>query len=166
MIHAYQMYMEHVYCYGNRVDGPNYERGTGFLLSRLGSLAARSWSVFLSDHALNPSQYAVLVVLAEQGGLDQRSLAHAVAVDARNLVAVLDSVASRGLVARVTDPRDRRRRLVALTASGTELVRTLAANAAAGQDDFLGALDALDQDRLNVLLQRVYDGHRRRRARE
>lgn len=140
-------------------DRPAYERGTGFLLARLGSLAARSWSAFLAGHGLTQSQYTVLTVLAERDALGQRRLAELVAVDARNLVPVLDALAARGLVARRPDPSDGRRRLVALTYQGTALVAALTADAAAGQDDFLSALAPEERRRLNDLLRRLYASH-------
>lgn len=140
-------------------DRPAYERGTGFLLSRLGSLAARSWADFLTGHDVTPGQYSVLVVLNEQGPLGQVGLARSIAVDARNLVAVLDSLGDRGLVDRTTDPADRRRRVVSLTPAGKSLVDDLAAAAARGQDDFLRALNTRERERFTDLLRRVYDSH-------
>jgi DNA-binding MarR family transcriptional regulator len=143
-------------------DRPAFERGTGFLLARLGSLAAHSWTTFLTAHGLAQSQYAVLVVLKDQGPMGQRRLAHLVAVDARNIVPVLDTLAAKGLIERRPDPADGRRRTVVLTAKGDALADTIAAEAALGQDDFLGALDNQDREHLNGLLQRLYEAHVRK----
>jgi MarR family transcriptional regulator, lower aerobic nicotinate degradation pathway regulator len=143
----------------NGSDRPAFERGTGFLLGRLGSLASRSWTTFLTARGLTQSQYSVLVVLKEQGPMGQQRLAHLVAVDARNIVLVLDTLAAKGLIKRQPDPADGRRRTVTLTADGTTLADTTAAAAASGQDDFLGALDDQDREQLNDLLQRLYDAH-------
>jgi DNA-binding MarR family transcriptional regulator len=140
-------------------DRPAFERGTGFLLGRLGSLASRSWTTFLTAHGLTQSQYSVLVVLKEQGPMGQQQLARLVAVDARNTVPVLDTLAAKGLIKRQPDPADGRRRTIILTADGTTLADTIAAVAASGQDDFLGALDDHDREHLNDLLQRLYNAH-------
>ncbi|MDL4819736.1 MarR family winged helix-turn-helix transcriptional regulator [Actinomadura opuntiae] len=136
-----------------------YERGTGFLLARMGSLAARSWTAFLAAHDLTQGQYAVLVTLDEHGPQGQRRLAGLVAVDARNIVTVLDSLAERGLVERRPDDTDRRRRIVALTAHGKALVKTIADAAAEEQDGFLRALGRTERAQLNRLLRRLYDSH-------
>jgi DNA-binding MarR family transcriptional regulator len=136
-----------------------YERGTGFLLARLGSLTARSWTAFLAAHDLTQGQYAVLVMLDEHGPQGQRRLAGLVAVDARNLVAVLDSLARRGLVERRPDEADRRRRTVALTERGKALVTAIADAAAEEQDGFLRALDPAERAQLNQLLRRLYASH-------
>jgi DNA-binding MarR family transcriptional regulator len=136
---------------------PAFERGTGFLLSRLGSLASRSWAAFLAAHDLTQSQYAVLVVLNEQGPVGQQHLAQLVAVDARNIVQVLDSLAARQLIQRQTDPADRRRRIISLDPGGIALAGILSESARADRDDFLAALGDRDRRHLNDLLQRLYD---------
>jgi DNA-binding MarR family transcriptional regulator len=138
---------------------PAFERGTGFLLSRLGSLASRSWAAFLAVHDLTQSQYAVLVVLNEQGPVGQQHLAQLIAVDARNIVQVLDSLAARELIQRQADPADRRRRIITLAPGGIALAGTLSEAAGAGRKDFLAALGDRDRQHLNDLLQRLYDSH-------
>ncbi|MET8007054.1 MarR family winged helix-turn-helix transcriptional regulator [Nonomuraea glycinis] len=144
---------------GRNADRPAYERGTGFLLARLGSLAARSWTAFLSAHDLTQSQHSVLVVLKDQGPIGQQRLARLVAMDARNIVPVLDVLAARELIRRQPDPADGRRRLVTLTAHGEALADAITDAAALTQDDFLDALDDQDRERLNDLLRQVYDAH-------
>jgi DNA-binding MarR family transcriptional regulator len=143
-----------------------FERGTGFLLARLGSLAARSWQAFLAERGLTQIQYATLTVLAESGSPSQLQLAELVAIDARNLVAVLDGLAQRGLILRETDMADRRRRNVRLTSNGVALVSELATESATVRDQFLENLSPGERRKLNVLLQRVYQAHAgRHRAR-
>jgi DNA-binding MarR family transcriptional regulator len=140
-------------------EQPKFERGTGFLLSRLGSLAGRSWQSFLADRGLTQMQYAILMVLAERGSLGQLRVAQLLAVDARNLVSVLDQLAARGLLVRAIDADDRRRRTVCLTATGGALVQDLAGDAARTRDQFLGILSARQRKQLNALLQQLYQAH-------
>ncbi|WP_248964531.1 MarR family winged helix-turn-helix transcriptional regulator [Sphaerisporangium perillae] len=120
---------------------------------------ARSWNAFLAGYELTQGQYGVLVTLKEQGLLGQRHLADLVAVDARNIVAVLDSLEAKGLVERQAHGADGRRRIVALTDKGSALIETVGAMAAAHEDDFLHALTDRERERLNALLQRIYDSH-------
>jgi DNA-binding MarR family transcriptional regulator len=140
-------------------ERPEFERGTGFLLARLGSLAARSWQAFLADRRVTQVQYATLMVLAQRGPLGQLRLARLVAVDARNLVAVLDQLAERGVIVRETDAADHRRRNVRLTPTGTALVCELAGAATASRDRFLGPLTLRQRSQLNFLLRRLYEAH-------
>ncbi|MER7756710.1 MarR family winged helix-turn-helix transcriptional regulator [Kitasatospora sp. NPDC097643] len=140
-------------------DRPAFERGTGFLLARLGSLTARSWTAFLGEHRLSQGQYAVLVALDRHGVVGQRRLAELIAVDARNLVPVLDQLVDRRLVERRPHDTDRRRRVVTLTEEGSTLVGALAVAAAEEQDRFLHALPEAEREQLNRLLQRLYAAH-------
>ncbi|MWA00675.1 winged helix DNA-binding protein [Actinomadura sp. LD22] len=80
-------------------------------------------------------------------------------MDARNIVAVLDALAGRGVVERRPDEADRRRRTIALTERGKALVTAVADAAAEEQDAFLGALDQAERTRLNLLLRRLYASH-------
>ncbi|WP_369794972.1 MarR family winged helix-turn-helix transcriptional regulator [Kitasatospora sp. NRRL B-11411] len=73
------------------------------MLARLSSLTARSWTTFLGEHRLTQGQYAVLVALDRHGDTVQRRLAELVAMDARNIVAVLDQLVDRQLVERRPD---------------------------------------------------------------
>ncbi|WP_165978050.1 MarR family winged helix-turn-helix transcriptional regulator [Actinomadura darangshiensis] len=141
------------------MDGPRYERGTGFLLARMGSLTARSWTAFLAAHDLTQGQYTVLFTLKERGSIGQGRIAELVAVDARNIVTVIDALARRGLIERRADDTDRRRRLVALTEAGTAVVQDIAAAAAQEQDVFLNPLSHAEREELNRLLTRLYETH-------
>ncbi|MFB4301854.1 MarR family winged helix-turn-helix transcriptional regulator [Actinomadura sp. NTSP31] len=141
------------------MSGIAYERGTPFLLARLGSLASRSWTAFLAGYGITQNQHAVLVVIREQGPLGQRRLAELAAMDARNIVAVLDSLTAAGLAERRPHDTDRRRRVVTLTTYGVRLIDTISEAAAHGQDHFLRSLDPAERDHLNDLLRRLYNAH-------
>jgi DNA-binding MarR family transcriptional regulator len=140
-------------------ERPAFEHGTGFLLSRLGTLAERGWSALLATHDLTPTQYVLLAILSGHETLGQGRLARRAGVDSRNLVAVLDALQHRGLVVRTVDPTDTRRRDLSLSPTGDALMQALAASAATGRDEFLGALNLDERRQLNTLLQRVYDAH-------
>jgi MarR family len=96
-----------------------FEGSVGFLLSRAGALARRSWAAMLADHALTPHQYGVLMTIAEVGPVGQQQLSGLISVDPRNIVPVVDGLAERQLLARGVDPDDRRRRILTLTWSPT-----------------------------------------------
>ena len=141
-----------------KVERPRYEEGTGFLLSRLGTMAERSWSSLLSRHGVTLAQYSALAVLEQAGPLGQGRLAELIAVDPRNIVAIVDGLADRNLAERRVDPLDGRRRQVHLTAQGRRVSRDIAHEAATTQSAFLGPLEPDEQSMLNRMLQRLYDG--------
>jgi DNA-binding MarR family transcriptional regulator len=129
------------------------------LLARLGSLTARSWTAFLNEHHLTQGQYTLMVALKQHEPASQRRLAELVAMDARNIVLILDSLAAANLIERRPDDTDRRRRIITLTEEGNNLLIMVADAAAAEQDHFLHALSGAERKRLNHLLQRLYDSH-------
>lgn len=139
-------------------ERPRFEQGTGFLLSRLGSLAERSWTALLARHGLTQAQYAALVVLGEAGELGQGRLAELITVDPRNVVAIVDGLAALGLAERHPDPSDGRRRQVRLTKRGRSLSDAIARDARTVQDDFLGTLDEHERSELNRILLHLYNG--------
>lgn len=71
---------------------------------------------------LTPVQFAALDVLRNSPGIDQASLAHAVAKDRATIGAVADRLAQKGLVTRNVSNRDKRARELKLTEKGEALV--------------------------------------------
>lgn len=137
-------------------DEAGFEAGTGFLLARLGSLSERSWSGMLREFGLTPHQHGVLLALRERGSVTQQQLVRMIAVDSRNVVAVLDGLVEQGYLERRIDEQDRRRRTLMLTRSGQGLARRLADAAARTERDFLAGLPHADQVTLNRLLRALH----------
>jgi DNA-binding MarR family transcriptional regulator len=137
---------------------PGYEEGTGFLLSRLGTLAERSWASLLSRHGVTQTQYSALVVLGQLGPLGQGRLAELITVDPRNIVSIVDGLVSDDLAERRMDPSDGRRRQIHLTAHGRRVGREIAVDASSTQSEFLDPLDEDERAALNRTLRRLYHG--------
>jgi DNA-binding MarR family transcriptional regulator len=129
-----------------------FEGSVGFLLSRAGALARRSWAAMLADHALTPHQYGVLMTIAEVGPVGQQQLSGLIGVDPRNIVPVVDGLAERQLLARGVDPDDRRRRILTLTTGGRDVVADLTRAGSELERQFLGPLSSDEQGHLQQLL--------------
>jgi DNA-binding MarR family transcriptional regulator len=125
---------------------------TGYLLYRVGALSRQRWAAMLGQFDINPSQYKVVICLAELGPLGQRELADLIAVDPRNCVPIIDSLAERGLVGREIDPSDRRRRVLGLTDHGKRLARDLTAIGDRVEADLLHPLDPTERALLRRML--------------
>jgi DNA-binding MarR family transcriptional regulator len=135
----------------------SFQDSTGYLLARVGSLSRQRWVAMLGRLDINPSQYGVVMCLAELGPLGQSHLADLIGVDPRNCVPIIDSLAGRGLVAREIDPSDRRRRVVALTKDGQRLARELTTVGDQMETDILHPLDPADQAHLRRMLLALLD---------
>lgn len=129
-----------------------FEGGTGYLLSRTGSLARRSWTRMLTDRNLTPHHYGILMTLDEAGPTGQQRLSTLIGIDPRNLVPIIDGLADRDLLARLVDPADRRRRVLTLTDSGHAMVADLSETGADIERGFLRPLGSAEQSALHQML--------------
>jgi DNA-binding MarR family transcriptional regulator len=136
----------------------SFQDSTGYLLAMVGKLSRQRWVSMLDQFDINPSQYKVLISMAELGSLCQRRLAEVIGIDPRNCVPIIDSLAQRGLVARRVDSSDRRQRVLALTKKGQQLTRDLAAIGDTIDREVLHPLSRSEQVRLRRMLVEVL-GH-------
>ncbi|HUB40489.1 MAG TPA: MarR family transcriptional regulator [Streptosporangiaceae bacterium] len=129
-----------------------FQASTWYLLAMAGSKAHHLWADMLAQLQLSPSQFKVLRALGESGPLGQHQLADLIAVDPRNAVPLIDSLAERGLLAREVDAADRRRRVLTLTARGQKLAADLSSIGLEIEDDFFSPLTAAEQQSLRQML--------------
>jgi DNA-binding MarR family transcriptional regulator len=106
-------------------------------------------------HDLTPTQWAALAKLFEAGPCSQNLLGRLTAMDAATIKGVVDRLVRRKLAATCTDPANRRRRLVNLTAAGHELVRDLTPAAHQITEETLAPLTAGEQEIFLVLLKKL-----------
>ena len=70
---------------------------------------------------LTQTQFAALAKLYEVGPCSQNHLGRLICLDAATIKGVVDRLSARGFVTALNDPKDRRRRAVALTERGREV---------------------------------------------
>jgi len=92
----------------------------GFLLARVNQIYVALHNEV--SHGETPAQAEFLLLLANSEKPDQASLARTAGVDTSTTTLVLDNLEARGLIARESDPDDRRRCVVSLTAAGRKQV--------------------------------------------
>lgn len=88
----------------------------------------------LADLNLTPDQYVALRWLVEATdaglpGLSQVEIVERMTSDPNTIAAMMRRMENAGLVARIPDPADKRRRIVSPTSSGTELFNLACARA-------------------------------------
>jgi DNA-binding MarR family transcriptional regulator len=83
----------------------------------------RHTSIFTARmvEALTQTQFAALAKLYEVGPCSQNHLGRLIYLDAATIKGVVDRLGGRGFVSALADPKDRRRRAVALTERGREV---------------------------------------------
>jgi DNA-binding MarR family transcriptional regulator len=103
--------------------GPELAGRLGYLLKharlRLGELAAAA----LAPYNLDGRELAVLLVLASGEPASQQEAARRLGVDRTTMVALVDALEGKGLVARHPHAQDRRKNVVELTAVGGVILR-------------------------------------------
>jgi DNA-binding MarR family transcriptional regulator len=72
---------------------------------------------------------------------------------------VVKNLEERALIERITDPEDRRRRVLRLTEKGTDMLEALAKPSKAAHDRGLSVFDAGEAKAFIALLTRFIDGH-------
>jgi MarR family transcriptional regulator, lower aerobic nicotinate degradation pathway regulator len=117
----------------------------------------RHTSIFTSrmTEALTQTQFAALAKLYEMGPCSQNHLGRLIYLDAATIKGVVDRLAARGFLTALSDPKDRRRRAVALTDKGrgvTEEATKIAGEITAAT---LAPLTAEEQRTLARLLKKL-----------
>lgn len=92
----------------------------GHLIRRLHQIAVGIFLQESGEQGVTPVQYAALQAVSNQPGMDQRTLARAIALDASTTGGVVDRLEARGWMARRQSPEDRRARQLFLTPEGEQ----------------------------------------------
>jgi len=71
---------------------------------------------------LTPTQFSALAKLYAVGPCSQNHLGRLIYLDAATIKGVVDRLGARGFITALADPKDRRRRAVALTERGREII--------------------------------------------
>lgn len=139
----------------------------GHLIRRLNQI---STAIFADGMAhigidLTPVQFAALSTIRERPGIDQVTLAGEIAYDKATIGGVVDRLAAKGLILRGISARDRRARVLTITAEGQALFDTVLPVVRALQSDILSGLDSAERAQMLSLLRKTTEaGNDRSRA--
>ncbi|MGI5130975.1 MarR family winged helix-turn-helix transcriptional regulator [Pseudonocardia sp. CA-107938] len=95
----------------------------GYVARRLHAAYTAAW-VRHVDPVLTGPQFAVLTAVDVYPGVEQGSLARAVALDRSTMASIVRRLEERGLITREVPPEDGRKRLLRLTDDGTATLRS------------------------------------------
>lgn len=103
-------------------------------------------------------EYWVLTCLVDRDAASQSALSEALAIDASDMVRLIDSLENRGWVQRERDPNDRRRQIVASTKKGAKAQAELAELVAEGEDRALDESTSKQLKHLRKLAKAIIAG--------
>jgi DNA-binding MarR family transcriptional regulator len=129
--------------------------GVAFLLAQVGAHAASKFAERIAPLGLVPAHAGILRVLRGSAGTSQQDLAHTLGIHPSRLVAIVDDLESRELVARRENPRDRRTYALHLTERGTDVLERLGQIALEHEESLCRSLARSERGVLGELLARV-----------
>ncbi|MDZ4190237.1 MAG: MarR family transcriptional regulator [Hydrogenophaga sp.] len=125
----------------------------GHAIRRLHQISVGIFLQEAGDLGVTPVQYAVLQTVGNQPGIDQRTLARNIALDASTTGGVVDRLEARGWLERKTSPEDRRARQLTLTLAGEQALRDAIPVMLRAQEHILAPLNEDQRSTFMALLQ-------------
>jgi DNA-binding MarR family transcriptional regulator len=142
--------------------GPlNLREQPGHLVRRLQQAHKALWGDCIPGDLTSP-QFAVLNIVQEHAGIDQRSLGDLLGMDRTTTGQIAGRLVSRGLLLRVRDVADGRRNLLQLSPDGTELLRRTLPQAALVSKQLVEPLSERDRREFIRILNLLVDAHEHR----
>lgn len=132
----------------------------GFLLAKLHAAGSVVNNRALAEFGLKERSYSVLILA--NSGLEptQREMADFLSLDPSQIVALVDELEKRGLVARAPGKQDRRAKTVTATAKGAQLLQQASKAAQQAEAEVLEGLPAEESAQLKALLRKALWGAR------
>ena len=131
----------------------------GHYIRRLQQIAV---AVFLQEtevQGITPVQFAALQSVANQPGLDQRTLAATIGFDTSTIASVIDRLEARGLLVRNIAPEDKRVRLLTLTRDGDKLLAAVGPGVLRAQERMLAPLPKAERAEFMRMLRTLVDAN-------
>jgi DNA-binding MarR family transcriptional regulator len=133
----------------------------GYLLKHAHLALEQRTDAALADVGLTARDLGVLRVIAGGEARSQQEVATVLGVDRTSMVALLDALERRGIVARKPSDRDRRRNVVELTQDGRSLFQRAEQRSTEAEQAFTAALGDAGGAELRRALQAVLDANDR-----
>ena len=130
-------------------------RYTGFLLSKMGTIAQKRFSSRLEALDLTPRMWGTLNVLEAAAPITQHGLCKYIGMDPSSMVATIEDLEKKGLVERRAHPSDRRAYALHVTDAGRETLSRGRDVVQEVQDELLAPLDDAEREQLRSLLLRL-----------
>jgi DNA-binding MarR family transcriptional regulator len=143
---------------GHKLVAASISQDLGFLLAKLHAAGSVLNNRALSEFDLKERSYSVLILA--NSGLEptQREMADFLSLDPSQIVALVDELEKRGLVARAAGKQDRRAKIVTATAKGSRLLAQAAGAAGRAEADVLDGLSGEEAAQLKALLRKALWG--------
>jgi MarR family transcriptional regulator, temperature-dependent positive regulator of motility len=144
---------------GSRTVVPPVHRVPSHLGRRFNQICVGLLAEVTGPAGLAPIEYAMLVSIEEQPGIDQRGLALRLGVDPVTTGQLIDRLEATGLVDRKVDPEDRRARVLRPSKKGLQLRRRLRPLVIAADGQVTASLTAAERRLFVQFLTRIIEAN-------
>jgi DNA-binding MarR family transcriptional regulator len=139
-------------------DPLNLREQPGHLIRRLHQAHKTLWAECTGGDLTSP-QFAVLNIVQENRGIDQRGLGDLLGMDRTTTGQIADRLVSRGLLVKVKDEADGRRNLLRLSAEGIDVLRQVLPAASQVSEQLINGLSERDRRDFLRILNVLVDAH-------
>jgi DNA-binding MarR family transcriptional regulator len=131
----------------------------GHLIRRMQQIAVAVFHAEVDAAGIDvtPVQYAALVRVAGNPGLDQVTLAGLIAYDRTTIAGVVDRLVQKNFLSREVSPRDRRAKVLHITRTGEEALKVLTPAVERAQKVMLRGLDDAETEEFMRLLNKAME---------
>ena len=127
----------------------------GHLIRRLQQMAVSVFAQECEGFDITPVQYAALVALRDNPGIDATRIAALVAIDRSTMGNVLERLESKGFIERRANPQDKRVKLLKLSRRGARLLADCEPFVRAAQERMVEPLDAAERLQFTQMMRRM-----------
>ena len=138
-----------------------WENLPSWLLAQTANHAGRLVADGFASVGARGYHYRLLATLEDSGPASQAALGRRSGIHLSDMVAAINELVDRQLVERASDPADRRRNIISVTAAGKRQLLRLEKQLAECQNELLAPLSPQERQRLTELLSRLLDYHNR-----
>jgi DNA-binding MarR family transcriptional regulator len=129
----------------------------GHLIRRAQQISVAIFHEECSEFDITPVQYAVLLLLEKNEGLDQLSLGNLAGVDRSTMANLAERLEQRELIKRMQSLSDKRQKLLYLTADGQQKISQLKLRVEKVQERILSPLSKDEAKQFLRLLEKMVD---------
>lgn len=129
----------------------------GFLARRLHQIHVAIFLMECAGEQVTPVQWGILTIVKENPGVGQVELADELGLDRSNVANVVDRLVRRGALKQVINKLDRRKRSIAITPKGLNLLARFEPKAERAQARVLAVLSAEERKQFMSLLSRLVE---------
>lgn len=130
----------------------NWDQRLGFLMHDVSRLRRKVFDEQMKPEGVTRSQWWVMAHLSRHDGMSQSELADRLDIGRAALGGLVDRLETLGLVRRGADARDRRAKLVFLTAAGSDMIERMRAKSDHMSEAILQGLDKAQRHELADML--------------